>query len=103
MRMGELTMSLTGYKTWESRPFILPGSRVGGELTPRMGEWESWWAAQLRYLSGSSSPHPNIYPINELVECMKIWSYRSLKNRTAVGGSGIYRVTEALYQTEPLQ
>ena len=82
MRVGELTMSLTNCNTWErgfvpyldSRIELALVAGLSGELSLGMVEGDSWEAEQISDLPGLQDlelAQPNIYPINQLLTCMK--------------------------------
>lgn len=84
MRVGKLSVFLTGYKTGETGPCTSPGqqSRAGPD-------WEGCWGSlpqgheggtasgmassdtSQAQIQGFKLAHPNIYPIEELLEFMK--------------------------------
>ena len=82
-RVGELAMSLTSYNTWKRRPFISPGKQDkagsgSGRLlvsqtkrTRNRTRGLSSSDTSLAQIVGFELAHPSIYPIYELLECMK--------------------------------
>jgi hypothetical protein len=94
-RVGELAMFLTSCNTLEREPCTLPElALVAGfadEQAPRVWEWGSQQADQLRYLSG---PDPLNWPTPTSTPSMNCWSgWRGWSYRSITTGSPWHRAT----------